>query len=41
MHTVITLLPKSGLAFAECVGGAVITFDQALAARASHTVLLQ
>ena len=29
------------LAFAECAGGAVITFDQALAARASHTVLLR
>jgi hypothetical protein len=28
------------LAFAECAGGAVITFDRALAARASHTVLL-
>jgi uncharacterized protein len=28
------------LAFAECAGGAVITLDQALAARASHTVLL-
>jgi uncharacterized protein len=29
------------LAFAECAGGAVITFDKALAARASHTVLLR
>ena len=29
------------LAFAECAGGAVITFDQALAAQASHTVLLR
>lgn len=28
------------LAFAECTGGAVITFDRGLAARASHTVLL-
>jgi toxin-antitoxin system PIN domain toxin len=28
------------LAFAECADGVVITFDQALAARASHTVLL-
>ena len=28
------------LAFAECAGGTVITLDQALAARASHTVLL-
>jgi uncharacterized protein len=28
------------LAFAECAGGSVITFDQALAARASHTLLL-
>lgn len=27
------------LAFAECAGGAVITFDRALAARAGHTVL--
>jgi predicted nucleic acid-binding protein len=29
------------LAFAECAGGAVVTFDQALAAQASHTVLLR
>src|ERR1035438_5085045 len=28
------------LAFAECADGVVVTFDQALAARASHTVLL-
>jgi len=28
------------LAFAECAGGTVITLDQALAARASHTALL-
>jgi len=28
------------LAFAECAGGVVITFDRALAARADHTVLL-
>ena len=28
------------LAFAECADGAVITFDQALATRAPHTVLL-
>jgi len=28
------------LAFAECADGMVVTFDQALAARASHTVLL-
>lgn len=28
------------LAFAECAGGTVITFDQELAARANHTVLL-
>jgi toxin-antitoxin system PIN domain toxin len=28
------------LAFAECAGGAVVTLDRALAARASHTVLL-
>jgi toxin-antitoxin system PIN domain toxin len=28
------------LAFAECAGGVVVTFDRALAARASHTVLL-
>lgn len=28
------------LAFAECAGGAVVTFDQVLAARASYTVLL-
>ena len=28
------------LAFAECAGGAVITFDQALTSRASHAVLL-
>ena len=28
------------LAFTECAGGEVITFDQALAARASHTILL-
>ena len=28
------------LAFAECADGLVVTFDQALAARASHTVLL-
>ena len=28
------------LAFTECAGGEVITFDQALAARASHAVLL-
>jgi uncharacterized protein len=29
------------LAFAECAGGAVVTFDQALADQASHTVLLR
>lgn len=29
------------LAFAECAGGVVVTFDQALAARASNTVLLR
>src|ERR1017187_5787588 len=28
------------LAFAECADGMVVTFDQALAARANHTVLL-
>ena len=28
------------LAFAECADGVVVTFDQALAARAKHTVLL-
>ncbi|MGA2135036.1 MAG: TA system VapC family ribonuclease toxin [Bryobacteraceae bacterium] len=28
------------LAFAECAGGAVATFDRALADRASHTILL-
>jgi uncharacterized protein len=28
------------LAFAECADGVVVTFDRALAARASHTVLL-
>lgn len=28
------------LAFAECADGVVVTFDQALAARANHTVLL-
>lgn len=28
------------LAFAECADGVVVTFDKALAARASHTVLL-
>jgi hypothetical protein len=28
------------LAFAECAGGAVVTFDRALAARAGNTVLL-
>lgn len=28
------------LAFAECAGGAVITLDQGLAARASHAILL-
>jgi toxin-antitoxin system PIN domain toxin len=28
------------LAFAECAGGVVITLDEALASRASHTILL-
>lgn len=28
------------LAFAECANGVVVTFDKALAARASHTLLL-